>query len=97
MEQEEAQSIIFDALRALNEDLGAQEQITLSNATELFGLDATIDSLTLISLIVDVETAVSSRLGRPVALTDDRAMTRDVMPFASVGTLSEYIAELSRG
>jgi acyl carrier protein len=97
MELEEAQSLIFGALRALNEELGEDGQIALSTQTALFGIDAAIDSLALVSLIVDVESAVSERLGREITLTDDRAMSREVMPFASVGTLSEYIVELSQG
>lgn len=97
MELDEAQSLIFDALRAVNEELDTDGQIPLSPQTALFGIDAAIDSLGLVSLIVDVETAVSERLGRQITLTDDRAMSRDVMPFATVGTLSKYVVELSQG
>ena len=45
------------------------------------------------SVIVDVETEVGASF-KPVALTDDRAMSRDPSPFTSVGALVAYIVEL---
>lgn len=90
----EVRSIIFDALRSLNQELPEQEQVELSYDTLLFGGESTIDSLSLVSVIVDVETLVSTRFNRAIALTDDRAMTRDPSPFTSVRTLADYVVEL---
>jgi hypothetical protein len=45
-------------------------------------------------VIVDVEEAVSSASGRTVALTDDRAMSREVSPFTDVQALTAYVVEL---
>ena len=96
MEITEAKSIIFDAIRALNEEREDDEQVLLDSTTGLFGIDSTIDSLGLVSIIVDVETALSGRLGRQISLTNDDAMSREVMPFTSVGTLADFILELSK-
>ena len=89
----EVREIVFQALTALNEELPSDQQVPLSDATLLFGGESTIDSLSLVSVIVDVETEVGTKF-RPVALTDDRAMSRDPSPFTSVGALVSYIVEL---
>ena len=89
----DVRAIVFQALEALNEELAADQQVEISEETLLFGGKSTIDSLSLVSVIVDVETEVGSRF-RPVALTDDRAMSRDPSPFTSVGALVAYIVEL---
>lgn len=87
--------IILQALRDLNDTLDADSQVPATPQTKLFGPEAELDSLSLVSVIVDVEGAVSAALGREVSLTDDRAMSREVSPFTDVDTLSAYILELA--
>jgi hypothetical protein len=60
----------------------------------LFGAGATIDSLSLVSLIVDLESQISDKFCTEISLTDDRAMTRKISPFDTFGSLREYIEEL---
>jgi len=90
--------IIYRALRNLNEELEDDKRVALSPETKLFGPDASLDSLSLVSVIVDVETAVSDEFGRIVSLTDDTAMGQEVSPFSNVTTLTDYIVrQLARG
>ena len=90
--------IIYRALRNLNEELGDDKRVALSPETKLFGPDASLDSLSLVSVIVDVETAVSDEFGRTVSLTDDTAMAQEVSPFSNVTTLADYIVkQLAQG
>jgi len=86
--------IIYRALRSLNEELGASEQVALAPDTRLFGPEASLDSLSLVSVIVDVEAGVAEECGQPVSLTDDRAMSQPVSPFSNVDTLADYIVKL---
>ncbi len=88
---ESIQAIIFQALNNINEERGPSEQLMIDLETRLFGVDAALDSLSLVSVIVDVETAVSERVGRDICLTDDRAMSQETSPFSDVNTLSSYI------
>ncbi|HEY8004360.1 MAG TPA: hypothetical protein VIE16_09035 [Phenylobacterium sp.] len=90
----EAHRIIFEALESLNQELEEDERVEIGPTTALFGPDAKLDSLSLVSVIVDVETALTIKWGVPISLTDDRAMSREVSPFDDVGTLSDYILEL---
>jgi acyl carrier protein len=85
---------IIEILTEINESLPEDEQISVSPNTVLFGNGALIDSLSLVSLIVDLETKLSMDFDKEIVLTDDRAMTRKISPFENVQTLKEYILEL---
>ena len=85
------QTIIVQALNNINDERGPNEQLEVGLDTRLFGADAVLDSLSLVSVIVDVEAAVSGASGRDISLTDDRAMGQAVSPFSDVNTLTTYI------
>ncbi len=89
--KESIEVIILNALSNINDERGPEEKLTIDLDTRLFGTDAVLDSLSLVSVIVDVETAVSERVGRDICLTDDRAMSQETSPFSNVSTLSAYV------
>ena len=89
--KESVQAIILQALSNINDERGADEQIQICRDTRLFGTDAVLDSLSLVSVIVDVEAAISDASGRDVVLTDDRAMSQELSPFSDVSSLTTYI------
>jgi acyl carrier protein len=92
---EQVEAMILAALADVNDELADDEKVEITPNTPLFGADAQIDSLSLVSLIVDVETALNVDHDLPVSLTDDRAMTREVSPFDDVQSLKDYILELA--
>lgn len=89
------EELIFKGLMVLNDELPEDKRVVINEKTPLFGVDAQIDSLSLVSLIVDVETALNSDFDLAISLTDDRAMTRAESPFVSVQSLRDYIIELA--
>lgn len=91
LNKDAVQEIILQALKNINDERGPDEQIQIGFDTRLFGTDAVLDSLALVSVIVDVEAAVSEGSGRDISLTDDRAMSQAVSPFSDVSTLTDYI------
>lgn len=84
-------AIIFQALKNVNDERGPDEQLNIGPNTILFGTDAALDSLSLVSVIVDVEAAISDASGTEISLTDDRALSQAVSPFADISTLTDYI------
>ena len=87
-------SLISEALEELNEERSDDEKIPMNEKTVLFGAGSEIDSLELVSVIVDVETAISTEFGDYICLTDDRAMSREPTPFSVVSALADYVVEL---
>lgn len=86
--------IVYQALESLNAELEPEKRISLALETGLFGADASLDSLSLVSVIVDVEGLVQDRYGRSISLADDRAMSQMVSPFSTVDTLASYVVVL---
>jgi len=90
-------TIIFRALEALNAERDPDDQIEMSPATPLFGVDAALDSLEFVSIITDVEASLNLDLGLDISLADDRALARPQSPYATVETLRQYILEIAPG
>jgi hypothetical protein len=85
------QQIILEALTSINDERSPEERFVVGPDTLLFGADAPLDSLSLVSVIVDVEQAVSDAAGAEISLTDDRAMSQEVSPFTDVDALTSYV------
>lgn len=87
----DVEQIILDALTTINDERAPEERFAVDRDTLLFGPDAPLDSLALVSVIVDVEQALSEAAGVQVFLTDDRAMSQEVSPFTDVQALTDYV------
>ena len=91
MNSNEIEAVIFAALNSVNNERDEDNKIEISSKTALFGTDAVLDSLDLVSVIVDVETAIFEQSNHDVSLSDDRAMNQEVSPFRDVETLVAYV------
>lgn len=94
LNKESIHSIIFNALKNINDERNSNNQIEININTILFGPNSTLDSLSLVSVIVDTETAISEICGTDISLTDDRAMSQSISPFTDVKSLTDYITLL---
>ena len=95
--EESALRMIFQALANLNKEREGEVQVPLAIETPLFGKNSLLDSLALVSVIVDVETAVSDELGEAICLTSEEALTQEKSPFADVRALCDYILHVTEG
>jgi hypothetical protein len=82
---------IYEAIRRANALREPGAQIACSEEAPLFGPGGQLDSLGLVSLILDVEELVNERAGVGLQLADERAMTLRRNPFRDVRSLSDYI------
>jgi|LakMenEpi03Aug12_release.lakeMendotaPanAssembly.Ray.scaffolds.fasta_scaffold408770_3 acyl carrier protein len=94
MTKQEITAIVINQVEQLNETFPDDQKITVNENTVLFGNGSSIDSLSLVSIIVDLETLFSDEHGYDLSLTDDRAMAREKSPFTNITTLVDYISEL---
>jgi acyl carrier protein len=88
------EEIILKALANVKEEQGPESRLSIHPNTPLFSSGSAIDSLSLVSLIVDVESEINGNYQYEISLTDDRAMSRPVSPFTDVQALKTYILEL---
>ena len=84
--------IVRQAIDELNEELEYESLRDVNDETPVFGGDDGIDSLSLVSLVVDLEREVEAQFGKRVVLTDEKAMSMRNSPYRSAGTLADLIA-----
>jgi len=66
-----------------------------SEHTILFGRDGLLDSIGLVSFILDVEENLRARFGISITLADERAMSQNRSPFRSVSSLVDYAVQVA--
>ena len=67
---------------------------TINETTHLFGVEGLLDSIGLVSVVLDVEQQINDRLEIPISIADDRAMSQKHSPFRTVGSLADYVLTL---
>lgn len=83
---------IYAVLAEFNEREDSEEaKLPLAPDTALFGQGGRLDSLGLINLIVLTEQKAEDEFGVSISLADERAMSLEHSPFASVETFSSYV------
>ncbi len=96
MTQEEALRLVLRRLAALGRELGRPELERADASTRLFGENASLDSIGLVTLIADLEEDVRVAVGVTVNLADEKAMSRLTSPFRRADLLAAHLAELVR-
>jgi hypothetical protein len=96
MERSLIRDIIVKSLYSLDsvDDQAQTEIASLGESFPLFGCNARLDSLDLVSVITDLEEALSDQLSYFLSLTDDAALSREISPFDTIRTLLDYCEEL---
>lgn len=83
--------LVLDCLRQVLAERGVDAD-GVDEATPLVGRDAVLDSLGLVTLIVDVEDRLASEHDVEVTLADERAMSATKSPFRNVAALADHVA-----
>lgn len=92
MTDPEIEGLVLHVIQQINLARKPEARVDESATAPLVGPDSPLDSLGLVSLLMDVEEALSDR-GHPIVLSDERAMSRGTSPFRSVPALVAYIRE----
>jgi acyl carrier protein len=94
MNREQILHLVINTVVSLVDTFPDSDKFLVKEDTILFGDKSCIDSLSLVSVIVDLEVLLSDEFGIDMTLTDDRAMTREISPFDNVANLVDYIFEI---
>ena len=95
IDRKDATGAILAALENLNEELDEDQRFEIQEDMRLFGSDSALDSVGLVSVIMDVEALMEERHGLEIDLTDERAMSLKRSPFRTVDTLADYVCTLA--
>jgi len=89
----ELEGIVLAAMSSANLTRAADSQMTVAPDAPIFGPGSPLDSLGLVSLLMDIEDGLA-QLGIQLTLSDARAMSRKRSPFRDVPELVAFMTEL---
>lgn len=90
MDINQVKEIVTNTIREYCQ-LNEIEVAELNEYTPLIGRESILDSIGLVNVIVDIETAFLDE-DIEVSLTSDAAMSARISPFRTIGALSHFIA-----
>ena len=96
MERREITEMVIGSLWEVLQERGEQNKFQKDDLTEsssLIGRESILDSMGLVSLIINIEPKFADR-EMVITLADERAMSQSKSPFRTVGSLAEYISLL---
>jgi hypothetical protein len=93
MDIHEITDIILTAMTNINLAREAGSQLEVSPTAPIFAPGSSLDSLSLVALLIDIEDAMFER-GIPISLNDEKAVSRKHSPFRDVPSLVSYISEV---
>lgn len=82
------EEMLRQVIYKLNEDW---KIIKLYDFDRNINLFETLDSLSLLSIVIETESAIENEIGRYVALSDENLMTNGVSPFCSFVNWVQFI------
>jgi hypothetical protein len=96
-EREKIVQAVYRAIDEVNQMRPPEERVPKALETPLSGPSSVLDSLGTVNFLVEAEQQVEAEFGVPVNLSDQKAMSQEINPLATVGTLVEYINLCLRG
>jgi acyl carrier protein len=96
LNDERIRQAIYRAVDEINGQASKGRQLEKSPETVLFGKGGQLDSLGLVSFIVEVEQKIEEEFAVSITLADERAMSQKNSPFMTLGALTEYVSLLMK-
>ncbi len=94
MDIQSIHNIIYTAIDEL-QALFPHIQLEKSPETVLYGEDSPLDSMNLVSVILETETELENQFGLQLSLADEKAFSMRNSPFRTVDTFAQYIRSLA--
>lgn len=91
--REKILSVVKIAITDLNEELDYESLENVTEETPIFGGSDSIDSLSLVSLVVGLESEIKKVFGKKILLADEKAVSSRNSPYRTVGNLVDFIAQ----
>jgi acyl carrier protein len=95
IERNVAYDIVVASLQEVFAQSGLPAPETVTDETVLVGKDAVLDSLGVVSLVVEIEQRLEAAHGVSVTLANDKAMSQKNSPFRTVAVLTDHLVAMA--
>ncbi len=94
IDREKIINLLLSTLEVHFDEINESVDLTERENIKLFGGDGLLDSIGLVSFVVEVEERLEDEFDVSVVLADEKAMSRRTSPFARISYLADYILEV---
>lgn len=94
IDRENIVNLLLSTLEAHFDEINESVDLSVREDIKLFGGDGLLDSIGLVSYVVEVEEKLEDEYDISVVLADEKAMSRRTSPFARISYLADYILEV---
>jgi acyl carrier protein len=91
MSRDELIRMIIEVVKDYLESVDGGTSGPIGEKARLFGSGGLLDSLGLVTVVLDIEQRLDDELGVMVRIVDERAMSQKRSPFRYVGDLADYV------
>jgi len=92
--KQKIQQLIIDAINEINETLDTPLQSELGSKCSIYEQSTGLDSMSLVSLIVNIEQRLEDEYGVGVILANEKSMSQRNSPFRNVEALTAHAQQL---
>jgi hypothetical protein len=83
--------VVQECIENINETLSNKIDLSNLDHVEIYGPNGVIDSIALISLIVDIEYQIEEKFNHSLILANEKSMSQKNSPFSNLNALTSYI------
>ena len=87
----EITGVVLQTVVEYNKSVDEADKILTEMDVDLYGGDANLDSLGLVSFIVGLEQNIEDKFNKSVSLANEKAMSQNSSPFKNLSSLVEFI------
>jgi acyl carrier protein len=84
----------YRAVDCMNAELPPDRQLSKTPDTRLLGPQSVLDSLHLVSLLINIEREIQDTLGVTLTLANERALSMKESPFRTIESVASFIGAL---
>ena len=86
--------LLGDVISEYNEGVSDKDKIIFHEDTELFGTTSSVDSMSLVNIVLNFEEKLSDEFNKDISLSDDTALNQKVSPYSTIGSFFDYANDL---
>ena len=94
MKDKNIEKLIYNSLEETVELLPGNISFEENRETTLFSSDGILDSLGLVTFLVNLEQKISDEFDLQITIADEKAFSIKNSPFKSIGSLADYIESM---